>query len=132
MPSLLAATHRFGAFAFFASICTCSLIYVFFALPETAGRSLESMDRLFERPWYTVRQVAYPTSADLADWGLGEVERKVAEEDVEKATQVQIENHREKEKEYDHDVIELGRIWHEACRTIPLNAITQAMHVQCR
>jgi sugar porter (SP) family MFS transporter len=92
MPSLLAATHRFGAFAFFASICFCSLIYVFFALPETAGRSLESMDRLFERPWYTVRQVAYPTAADLADGGLGDVERKIADEDEEKATEVRIES----------------------------------------
>ncbi|KAJ4354124.1 uncharacterized protein N0V89_005857 [Didymosphaeria variabile] len=92
MPSLLAATHRFGAFAFFASICTCSLIYVFFALPETAGRSLESMDRLFERPWYTVRQVAYPTAADLADGGLGDVERKITDEDLNKVTEVRIES----------------------------------------
>lgn len=92
MPSLLAATHRFGAFAFFASICTCSLIYVFFALPETAGRSLESMDRLFERPWYTVRQIAYPTTGDLADGGLGDVQRKIADENEEKVTEVRIES----------------------------------------
>ena len=65
MPSLLAATHRFGAFVFFAVICCCSLVYVFFALPETAGRSLESLDALFERPWYTVRRVAYPNEEDL-------------------------------------------------------------------
>ncbi|KAF3011184.1 hypothetical protein E8E13_011575 [Curvularia kusanoi] len=65
MPSLLAATHRFGAFVFFGVICCCSLVYVFFALPETAGRSLESMDALFERPWYTVRRVAYPDQEDL-------------------------------------------------------------------
>ena len=65
MPSLLAATDRYGAFIFFLSICTCSLAYVFFALPETSGRSLESMDKLFERPWYTVRKIAYPTADDL-------------------------------------------------------------------
>ncbi|KAF2008401.1 general substrate transporter [Aaosphaeria arxii CBS 175.79] len=65
MPSLLAATKRFGAFAFFAGMCIVSLTYVFFAMPETAGRSLESMDKLFERPWYTVRRVAYPTADDL-------------------------------------------------------------------
>lgn len=97
MPSLLAATHRYGAFAFFASICVCSLIYVFFALPETAGRSLESMDRLFERPWYTVRQVAYPTPADLADGGLGDVERKIADDDLEKPTEVHIESQTNKD-----------------------------------
>lgn len=65
MPSLLAATDRYGAFIFFLSICICSLIYVYFAMPETSGRSLESMDSLFERPWYTVHKVAYPTMDDL-------------------------------------------------------------------
>jgi hypothetical protein len=65
MPSLLAATDRYGAFAFFASVCSISLAYVFLAMPETSGRSLESMGALFERPWYTVWKVAYPTFADL-------------------------------------------------------------------
>lgn len=65
MPSLLAATDRYGAFVFYGSICLFSLVYVFFAMPETAGRSLESMDSLFQRPWYTVFQVAYPRSEDL-------------------------------------------------------------------
>ncbi|KAH7362558.1 general substrate transporter [Plectosphaerella cucumerina] len=65
MPSLLAATDRYGAFIFFLSICAISLVYVFFALPETSGRSLESMDKLFDRPWYTVYKAAYPTPDDL-------------------------------------------------------------------
>lgn len=65
MPSLLAATHRYGAFIFFLSLCTISLGYVYLAMPETAGRSLESMDKLFDRPWYTVHKVAYPTPDDL-------------------------------------------------------------------
>jgi len=33
MPSLLAATDRYGAFAFFASICTLSLVFVYFCMP---------------------------------------------------------------------------------------------------
>lgn len=33
MPSLLAATDRYGAFAFFASICVCSLIFAFLCMP---------------------------------------------------------------------------------------------------
>jgi hypothetical protein len=91
MPSLLAATKRYGAFVFFASMCCFSLVYVFFALPETAGRSLESMDRLFERPWYTVRKVAYPTGADLADGGGGDIENKVSDSIEEKSGDVRIE-----------------------------------------
>ncbi|KAK9855054.1 hypothetical protein MYU51_003445 [Penicillium brevicompactum] len=59
MPSLLAATHKWGAFVFFGCICLISLVYVFFAMPDTTGRSLEALDSLFQRPWYTVYQVAY-------------------------------------------------------------------------
>jgi hypothetical protein len=91
MPSLLAATKRYGAFVFFASMCTLSLVYVFFALPETAGRSLESMDRLFERPWYTVRKIAYPTGADLADGGSEDIESKANDSMEEKHGEVFIE-----------------------------------------
>jgi sugar porter (SP) family MFS transporter len=65
MPSLLVGTNRYGAFIFFCCICLISLIYVFFAMPETAGRSLESMDKLFEQPWYTVHKIAYPKLEDL-------------------------------------------------------------------
>ncbi|EHA25881.1 hypothetical protein ASPNIDRAFT_128882 [Aspergillus niger ATCC 1015] len=62
MPSLLAATHRWGAFLFFGCICLSGLVYVFFAMPDTTGRSLEALDSLFQRPWYTVYRVAYPSS----------------------------------------------------------------------
>lgn len=36
MPSLLAATHKYGAFAFFAAICLASLVYVFLAMPVSS------------------------------------------------------------------------------------------------
>ncbi len=65
MPSMLVGTNRYGAFIFFLSICTISLGYVYLAMPETAGRSLEGMDKLFEQPWYTVHKVAYPRTEDL-------------------------------------------------------------------
>ncbi|KAL3464483.1 hypothetical protein BJX64DRAFT_275699 [Aspergillus heterothallicus] len=65
MPSLLAATHRWGAFVFFSCICVCGLVYVFFAMPDTTGRSLEALDALFERPWYTVHKVAYASKDDI-------------------------------------------------------------------
>lgn len=41
MPSLLAATDRYGAFAFFASVCAVSLVFVYFCMPvSTPSRSL--------------------------------------------------------------------------------------------
>jgi sugar porter (SP) family MFS transporter len=80
MPSLLAATQRYGAFVFFACMCGISLVYVFFALPETSGRSLESMDKLFDRPWYKVREIAYPTPEDL---GINAARRDDEEDSIE-------------------------------------------------
>ncbi|KAK5787893.1 hypothetical protein VI817_010389 [Penicillium citrinum] len=59
MPSLLAASEKWGAFLFFICICLMSLIYVYFAMPDTTGRSLEALDSLFQRPWYTLHKVAY-------------------------------------------------------------------------
>ncbi|CEI59976.1 unnamed protein product [Fusarium venenatum] len=91
MPSLLAATERYGAFMFFMSICICSLVYVYFAMPETSGRSLESMDKLFERPWYTVHKIAYPTVDDLKP-----AAREILEPDMkdqESVVSKHIENH---------------------------------------
>jgi hypothetical protein len=89
MPSLLAATQRYGAFAFFSCMCCISLTYVFFAMPETAGRSLESMDKLFERPWYTVHKIAYPTAEDLE--GGQNLTTECEEDEFEKPNQVQVD-----------------------------------------
>lgn len=90
MPSLLAATHRYGAFAFFASVCSVSFVFVYFCMPETAGRSLESMDALFERPLYTIYKVAYPTKEEVLGTGSVEAEGKDARDDgyVEEAEHV--------------------------------------------
>lgn len=43
-----------GTFWCFAAITIIGGIWVWFSIPETAGRSLESMDRLFELPWYKI------------------------------------------------------------------------------
>ncbi|KAJ5052996.1 general substrate transporter [Bipolaris maydis] len=84
IPSPLSATDRYGAFVFFASICCMSLMYVYFALPETAGRSLE------------IRRVAYPNGDDLADGGARREEKLGEVLDEEKNGEVRIEKHVEK------------------------------------
>ncbi|SPQ26683.1 2131fdd0-5df2-4738-b1f9-6a1f3a3f8192 [Thermothielavioides terrestris] len=43
-----------GTFWFFAAVTLLGGLWVWFAVPETAGRSLESMDRLFSLPWYKI------------------------------------------------------------------------------
>jgi len=41
-------TMGFGVYFFFASLMLCSVVFVFFLMPETKGVPLESMDRLFD------------------------------------------------------------------------------------
>jgi len=43
-----------GTFWFFAGITIIGGLWVWFFVPETAGRTLESMDRLFSLPWYKI------------------------------------------------------------------------------
>ena len=37
----------YGAYTFFAVFCLLSLVWAFFFVPETNGRSLEQMDHVF-------------------------------------------------------------------------------------
>ncbi|KAL7921369.1 general substrate transporter [Trichoderma austrokoningii] len=43
-----------GAFWCFAAVTVIGGLWVWFFVPETGGRSLESMDRLFDLPWYKI------------------------------------------------------------------------------
>lgn len=47
-PPLIQNTKGFGAYIFFAVWCGASFVWVFFAVPETKGRILEDMDRVFK------------------------------------------------------------------------------------
>lgn len=74
-PSLLAAMHGWGAFVFFATWCAIAWGYGYIMVPETAGRSLEGINRLFDLKWYEIRKNAYPTEEEL----LGRVEAQVVD-----------------------------------------------------
>lgn len=43
-----------GTFWFFAVVTVIGGLWVWVSVPETAGRTLESMDRLFALPWYRI------------------------------------------------------------------------------
>lgn len=43
-----------GTFWFFAAVTIVGGVWVWFSVPETAGRDLESMNRLFDLPWYKI------------------------------------------------------------------------------
>ena len=44
------AKMTYGVYFFFASLMLCSVVFVWFLIPETKGIPLEAMDRLFELP----------------------------------------------------------------------------------
>lgn len=52
LPSLLDATHNWGAFIFFASWCFVALLYVFFVVPEIAGLSSGEIEQVFQGSWF--------------------------------------------------------------------------------
>ncbi|KAK6953786.1 hypothetical protein Daesc_003748 [Daldinia eschscholtzii] len=54
LPASQGGISPMGTFWFFAAITIVGGLWVWFFVPETSGRSLESMDRLFELPWYKI------------------------------------------------------------------------------
>ena len=65
-------TMGYGTFLFF-SICTyVGVVFIYFCLPELKGRSIESMDDLFQRPLWTMWKHAYPTEEEKVRHGVSE------------------------------------------------------------
>lgn len=54
LPTAEGGINPNGTFWCYGAILIVGLIWVVVSVPETAGRSLESMDRLFELPWYKI------------------------------------------------------------------------------
>ncbi|KAF9885057.1 hypothetical protein FE257_000788 [Aspergillus nanangensis] len=67
-----------GTFYFFGIISILGAIWVWICIPEAAGRSLESIDRLFDLPWYKIgrygRKVAEEYDREQAEMVLHEKE----------------------------------------------------------
>ena len=51
---LESAMKPHGTFFFFAAVTLLGLLWMWFFLPETAGKSLEAMDEMFSLPWYII------------------------------------------------------------------------------
>ncbi|OJJ07809.1 hypothetical protein ASPVEDRAFT_107389, partial [Aspergillus versicolor CBS 583.65] len=54
VPDMLLAMQSYGFFVFCAVVSFLGLVWVWFFVPELAGRSLESTDELFSLPWWKV------------------------------------------------------------------------------
>ncbi|KAF5510857.1 putative quinate permease [Colletotrichum sp. SAR 10_70] len=57
-------TMGYGTFLFFAVMTYIGAIFVFFCLPEMKGRSIESMDDLFQHSLWSMFKRAYPTEEE--------------------------------------------------------------------
>lgn len=54
LPDMMIAMKPYGAFYFFSAVLAFSLFWVWFFVPEVAGRSLESIDDIFNLPWHQI------------------------------------------------------------------------------
>ncbi|CAI0647109.1 unnamed protein product [Colletotrichum noveboracense] len=57
-------TMGYGTFLFFAVMTYIGAVFVFFCLPEMKGRSIESMDDLFQHSLWSMFKRAYPTEEE--------------------------------------------------------------------
>lgn len=73
-----------GTFWFFSAVTLLGLAFVWFFLPETAGKSLEGMDELFNLPWHIIGR----KGAQLTE-GQGSVAEAMARGDMEKIAYVE-------------------------------------------
>lgn len=76
-----------GTFWCFAAVTILGGIWVFLSVPETSGRSLESMDALFELPWYRIGLYGNK-DADEKEVAFTEKQR-TAEEQYGQTTQIE-------------------------------------------
>jgi MFS family permease len=78
-PNMLVSLHVWGAYVFWAAVCGTDLVVLSLWAPETKRVPLESMDELFEGPWYkTWKAKAGREAAD------GSLEVEVMHETMEK------------------------------------------------
>lgn len=54
VPLMFLSMTTGGTMLFFSCVTAIGLAWVWFFLPETAGKSLESMDEMFNLPWYLI------------------------------------------------------------------------------
>ncbi|KAL4805141.1 hypothetical protein BDV18DRAFT_165921 [Aspergillus unguis] len=62
-PNML-TNMGYGAFLLYALLTYLGVAFIFFCLPELKGRSLESMDDLFQRPLWMMWKHAYPKEGE--------------------------------------------------------------------
>ncbi|KAF2180423.1 H(+)/hexose cotransporter 1 [Zopfia rhizophila CBS 207.26] len=85
-PSMM--THMgWGTFLLYAVLTYIGAVFVFFCMPEMKGRSIESMDDLFQHSIWTMYKRAYPTEEEKVRHDVGDLvhgDRKDVDEEKER------------------------------------------------
>ncbi|KAJ5126751.1 hypothetical protein N7448_007530 [Penicillium atrosanguineum] len=68
-PNMLTNLHVWGAYLFWAIICTLGIIILGIWMPETKGVPIERMDDLFSGPWYLRWRAKVSTADEYSDSG---------------------------------------------------------------
>ncbi|CUM68606.1 uncharacterized protein PRCAT00006333001 [Priceomyces carsonii] len=93
VPKMLLAMNSYGAFYFFSAVIVISLFWGWFFIPEVSGRSLESMEDIFNLPWYLIGRRGPELCPDYSElsrighaskesFGQGIIDRKVEVEQI--------------------------------------------------
>lgn len=71
-PSMM--THLgWGTFLLYAGLTYAGVVFVYFCMPEMKGRSIESMDDLFQHSIWSMWRRAYPTDEDKVRHDVGDI-----------------------------------------------------------
>lgn len=86
VPLMFLAMTKGGTMMFFSCVTALGLAWVWFFLPETSGKSLESLDAMFALPWHKIGR--HGAELTRGTGGLSEV----LDTDGEKAVAMYTEN----------------------------------------
>lgn len=73
-----------GVFLLYAMLTYSGVVFIYFCLPELKGRSIESIDDLFQRPLWTMWRHAYPTEEEKVRQGIPQLAKGQANDDGDK------------------------------------------------
>ena len=98
VPLMFLSMTTGGTMMFFSCVTAIGLIWVWFFLPETSGRSLEALDEMFNLPWYLIGRKGAALTAGSG--GMSEILDHAGE----KAATVEMENSETKVQGEEHTV----------------------------
>ncbi|ODV74550.1 high-affinity glucose transporter of the major facilitator superfamily [Cyberlindnera jadinii NRRL Y-1542] len=102
LPTMLISLTPAGTFFFASAVLLLGLFWAWFFLPEIAGRSLESMEDLFDLPWYVIGRKGAKLCPDnsgiahIREAEEGNLDIKSEQDFVENVSQVSVEYDLEK------------------------------------